>query len=266
MVRIQARAFAEPLMWRPGLTQIRVHELASELNVSTQQVMSLLADLGKKVRGPSTVVGASDAAKVRGRSRAPRSTDAVEPAAEPAGGARTPQTAAVISQSLFLPPVAPPAQPVVAPSTAAFANPFAVPASTAAPTIPPQAAPPSQTAPRAAVPVDARAVVNAATPSLSEPVVVQIDHDATWDLQGISKADRDAWCAAGMRPTEAELAGRCQSVGIAPSELSMKLSGRTSLQRLRDGEASTSVWARIREAEQQPGKAGTKLTGRFQLS
>jgi hypothetical protein len=273
MVRIQARAFAEPLMWRPGLTQIRVHELASELNVSTQQVMSLLADLGKKVRGPSTVVGASDAAKVRGRSRLPKSADPVEPASEspptgPAGGSRSPQTAAVISQSLFLPPVAPPAQPVVAPSTAAFANPFAVPASTATPiaaAIPAQATPP-QSAPRAAVPVNPRAVVNGVAPGLSEPVAVQVDHDATWDLQGISKADREAWCAAGMRPTEAELAGRCQSVGIAPSELSMKLSGRTSLQRLRDGEASTSVWARIREAEQQPGKAGTKLTGRFQLS
>ena len=283
MVRIQARAFAEPLMWRPGLTQIRVHELASELNVSTQQVMSLLADLDKKVRGPSTVVGASDAAKVRGRSRAPRSTDAVEPAAESVGGSPAPQTAALISQSLFLPPVAPPTQPVVAPSTAAFANPFAVPAATpvpaatavpaSAPTaapiataIPPRIAPEVQAASQAAVPVYPRAVVNGAAPSLPEPVAVQVDHDATWEQQGISKADREAWCAAGMRPTEAELAGRCHSVGIAPSELSMKLSGRTSLQRLRDGEATTSVWARIREAEQQPGKAGTKLTGRFQLS
>ncbi len=127
---IQARGFAEPSMWRPGLTQIRVHELASELNVSTQQVLSLLEDLGKKVRGPSTVIGVSDAAKVRARCRAPRTQAAVlEPLAEAVGSGRPsgPDAPGVLSQSLFLPPIAPVAAATIAPSNAAFANPFALP-------------------------------------------------------------------------------------------------------------------------------------------
>jgi hypothetical protein len=97
-------------------------------------------------------------------------------------------------------------------------------------------------------------------------VAEQFDHTAAWEQRGISEAGQQVWLESGLRPTEAELADRCQAVGITPSDLSMKLSGRTSLQRLRDGEATTSVWARIREAEQQPGRLGTKLTGRFQLS
>ncbi|MET3805796.1 hypothetical protein ABIB25_002800 [Nakamurella sp. UYEF19] len=99
------------------------------------------------------------------------------------------------------------------------------------------------------------------------PIVAEEpDHEAAWEQRGISAEDREVWVAAGLRLTEADLADRCLSADITPAELSMKLSGRTTLQRLRDGEASTSVWARIREAEQQPRRAGTKLTGRFQLS
>jgi hypothetical protein len=288
------------VIWRPGLTQIRVHELASELNVSTQQVLSLLEELGKKVRGPSTVIGASDAAKVRGRFRMTRSHPATDPATPLPADYRPAAAAPVLSQSLFLPPVAPAVQPVMAPSSAAFADPFAVPAGVATssnaqtgPTESARAAGPVNTAragkgvvsgkpdpsavtrmvatpaiPLQASPVDAvpgrpRGVGEPLAPAVSDAVV---DHDAEWQRRGMNQADREAWCAAGLRPLEAELAERCRSVGITPGELSMKLSGRTGLQRLRDGEATTSVWARIREVEQQPGKAGTKLTGRFQLS
>ena len=250
-------------MWRPGLTQIRVHELASELNVSTQQVLSLLEDLGKKVRGPSTVIGVSDAAKVRARCRAPRTQAAVlEPLAEAVGSGRPsgPDAPGVLSQSLFLPPIAPVAAATIAPSNAAFANPFALPTAGAA-------APVRTSEVSSPVPTQSRGVVNRVAPVPPEPVVAeQFDHSAAWEQRGISEADQQVWLGSGLRPTEAELADRCQAVGITPSDLSMKLSGRTSLQRLRDGEATTSVWARIREAEQQPGRLGTKLTGRFQLS
>ena len=246
-------------MWRPGLTQIRVHELASELNVSTQQVLSLLEEFGKKVRGPSTVIGVSDAAKVRGRFRVPRTPTAQPVSAPGSDAAAVPSGVPTeYSQSLFLPPVAPPAAPTVVSSTAAFANPFAVPAADAAPA---RATPVSP-----AVPAQLRGVVNRVSPVPPEPPAVQPDHDAVWERRGISKADQEVWLSCGLRPVEAELADRCRAVGIAPADLSMKLSGRTGLQRLRDGEATTSVWARIREAEQQPGRSGTKLTGRFQLS
>ncbi len=251
------------------MTQIRVHELASELNVSTQQVMSLLEDLGKKVRGPSTVIGASDAAKVRARSRASKVQAAGPTAvAEPAGAGRpvVADAPGVLSQSLFLPPVAPPTAPTVTRSTAAFANPFALPTAGAAAAPPTTTAAPSAASAVPPVPAQSHGVVNRVAPEPTELVVEQPDHAAGWERRGFSEAEQEVWRAGGLRPAEAELAGRCQAVGIAPSELSMKLSGRTSLQRLRDGEATTSVWARIREAEQQPGRAGTKLTGRFQLS
>jgi Translation initiation factor IF-2, N-terminal region len=278
-----------------GLTQIRVHELASELNVSTQQVLSLLEDLGKKVRGPSTVIGVSAAAKVRGRFRLPKSAPAASTHVAPvtqsvakstdhvaAAGTEPSSTIGVglnggvdaspstdqratMSQSLFLPPVAPTAAAAVTRTTGAFANPFAIPSGTPAP------AKPATVSPAARVPVapmPPRSVVNRVSPipatvPVAEP---QPDYDALWERRGISKADQESWLAGGLRPSEAELADRCQSVGIVPSDLSKKLSGRTAVQRLRDGEASTSVWARIREAEQQPRRAGTKLTGRFQLS
>ncbi len=270
-----------------GLTQIRVRELASELNVSTQEVLSFLEELGKKVRGPSTVIGVSAAAKIRGRFRLPRSTS-IQPAIS-ASISGTGQSAApttpdqqatsgvlpVVSRpavsvretqefgnSLFLPPVAPPIANVT-PATAAgaFANPFAVPT---APFVSPVT---SRQVRPAAVPAQSRGPATRVAPAPpkieTEP---EVNYDADWEARGISAADRESWQAAGLRPAEAGLVGLCNSAGIAASDLGTKLSGRTALQRLRDGEATTSVWARIREAEQQPRRTGTKLTGRFQLS
>ena len=269
------------------MTQIRVHELASELNVSTQQVLSILEDLGKKVRGPSTVIGVSAAAKVRGRFRAskpapvvslgesrselsherpldvlPSSTtsDDVSAPAVQRSSVATP-VAASAQSSLFLPPVAPAAAPTAPRTTGAFANPFAVPSATAKTTRPPARPVPS-------MPQQPRGPGNRVSSTPVAPVVAppEPDHDAEWERRGISKADQETWLANGLRPSESGMADRCASADIAPTDLGKKLSGRTALQRLRDGEASTSVWARIREAEQQPRRAGTKLTGRFQLS
>jgi hypothetical protein len=259
-----------------GLTQIRVHELASELNVSTQEVLSYLTELGKKVRGPSTVIGVSLAARIRGRFRASRptagqaraeaSSTAAPVRAEMRSDAGTEMAGAPVQQviphigsSLFLPPVAPAPAVVAKPSGAAFANPFAVP-TTAAPAS-------SRPAPRAAAHAAPRAVVNRVAP-VPPPVSQEPEpnYDELWNARGISDSDRDNWESAGLRPAEAALADRCDAAGIAPDDLGKKLSGRTALQRLRDGEATTSVWARLREAEQQPRRVGTKLTGRFQLS
>lgn len=279
------------------LTQIRVHELASELNISTQQVRTILEDLGQKVRGPSTVIGVSVAARVRGRLRPPKTQSVIgataleDPASLvsatvvsprradhhaaqgtfeslrcsiPVAGTVATSTVAMPlltavggQQSLFLPPVVPLAPMTVARSTGAFGNPFTVPA----PRQP-------RTAPLSA-PVPAPRALSNRVPSIPPPPLVvepEPDFDALWDSRGINKSEQAKWLAGGLRPSEAELADRCQAAGISADELTGKLSGRTALQRLRDGEASTSVWARIREAEQQPRRAGTKLTGRFQLS
>jgi hypothetical protein len=278
---------AEPLTWRPVLTQIRVHELASELNVSTQQVLDILADLGQKVRGPSTVIGVSAAAKVRGRCRLPKSSSPnITPAVVTGHGASSgapnaeaiariaapappapdlattpaPSMAAAMTVpatvSLFLPPVAPAVAFSGRGPDDAFANPFTVPA----PKFPRTSPAPGGQLPSSPRPVGNRVVT---VPLVIEP---EPSLDALWRARGINAADQARWLRGGLRPAEAEVADRCRSAGIAPEELSGKLSGRTALQRLRDGEATTSVWARIREAEQQPRRTGTRLTGRFQLS
>jgi len=264
------------------LTQIRVHELASELNVSTQEVLAILSEVGQKVRGPSTVIGVSAAAKIRARLRSeragqqaaavPRSTSSARTSIstttvvdEPPGAVRSASTVAAnnLAQSLFLPPVAPPTPAAAPPTVGAFANPFAVATATKSAPNRPIAAMPSE--PPATHPV--RGVVNRVAPVLAEPVVEpEPNYDEVWQARGINAADRESWERAGLHPAEAAMADRCNSAGIDPADLSQKLSGRTALQRLRDGEASTSVWARLREAEQQPRRVGTKLTGRFQLN
>lgn len=261
-----------------GLTQIRVHELASELSVSAQQVLSSLEELGQKVRGPSTVIGVSAAAKVRSRFRSTRSdvmfgagsTPDVSPAAVSAPAVSTPAAApatvaarpdAVGAQSLFLPPVAPPARGVFASSNAAFANPFALPEPGRA--VQPAPRPPAG----ASVPAAARPTHRVAAQPVETVTAVPAENfDEGWRRRGFDEAAQQTWCSNGVRTQDAELADRCLSAGIAPTDLPRKLSGRTVLQRLRDGESTTSVWARIQESEQQPRRAGTKLTGRFQLS
>lgn len=250
------------------MTQIRVHELASELDVSPQQILLSLEELGQKVRGPSTVLGVSAAARVRRLFRSVKSTtDTGEAEVEvpdegqvPVSAPKGQMTAADQAGSLFLPPVAPAVVASAPRTTGAFANPFSVPAAN------PIA---DRAAPRPPVPVSTpHAVANRVGPVPPVPLVIEPepDNNLLWERRGISRRVQELWMANGLRSGEAELADRCQSAGIAPEELTVKLSGRTTLQRLRDGEAVTSVWARIREAEQQPRRAGTKLTGRFQLS
>lgn len=156
---------------------------------------------------------------------------------------------------MFLPPVAPSA---AASSSDLFANPFAVPVS--APAFPPAPRPP-------ATPSAPRTATQQVLPPVQQIVAAPVeDFDAVWRRRGFDQAAQDTWCSSGIRPQDAALADQCRMIGIEPADLPRKVSGRTVLQRLRDGESTTSVWARIQEAEQQPRRAGTKLTGRFQLS
>lgn len=254
-----------------GLTHIRVHELASELSVGTHEVLSFVEELGKKVRGPSTVIGVSVAAKVRSRFRATRSPDigADRPAANAPRPVNTPPAAttsrppatsrptAADGQSLFLPPVAAPTAAGFSAGTNPFVDPFAVPDAGPAFRAPAQRAP--APAPRAELPRPLTAVL----PVVAAPVE---DFDGLWRHRGFDQEAQQLWCGSGIRPQDAALADQCRLIGIEPTDLPRKLSGRTVLQRLRDGESTTSVWARIQEAEQQPRRTGTKLTGRFQLS
>lgn len=85
-----------------------------------------------------------------------------------------------------------------------------------------------------------------------------------WEQRGISRSERQQWLDAGLRRGEFRIADQCRLADIAPDNLPLKVSGRTVLARLRDGETATSVWARIQDGESQP-RRGTRLSGRFQL-
>ena len=95
-----------------------------------------------------------------------------------------------------------------------------------------------------------------------DPFAVTPEPDP-WAAAGFDPADRAQWVAAGLTNSDVDLATRCVSAGVTPAALSMNLSGRTGLNRLRDGEGPTSVWARVQEAGELP-RRGTRLSGRFQ--
>jgi hypothetical protein len=160
---------------------------------------------------------------------------------------------------LFLPPVAPRAATAFSASPDPFVNPFAVPDAGPAFRAPAPRPPATSSAQR----TQAERLLPPAQPVVAAPVE---DFDALWRGRGFDQDEQEMWCSSGIRPRDAVLADQCRLIGIEPADLSRKLSGRTVLQRHRDGESTTSVWARIQEAEQQPRRAGTKLTGRFQLS
>ncbi len=262
------------------MSQIRVHELAGQLGVSPQDVLTSLRAEGRKVRGPSAVLAASVAAHVRrsfrrvnesgpgsrvDESRPERagggpSGSAVHvpsPRSDPAGAgdpAGLPSHSAAPDRNESVTVSA--ANPFLEPGAAATATVTLLP--TAAPVFEPLARPRPPTVPtQRSAPPRVAALPPAAAPD--EPA----DFDQAWRDRGMSALEQGVWIDAGLHPGESSLAARCLSADIAPADLKTRLSGRTVVQRLRDGESVTSVWARIQEAGQQQPRTGTRLTGRF---
>lgn len=93
------------------------------------------------------------------------------------------------------------------------------------------------------------------TPKAVGPSVREKD-DAAWAAFFFDGQDRQRWQNAGVRPGEARLAAGCQQNNISPTDLSLKLSGSTVLERLRYGESPQQVWARMQEAAQTPKSDG----------
>ena len=260
-----------------GVSQIRVHELAGQLGVSPQDVLSSLRAEGRKVRGPSAVLAASVAAHVR---RSFRRTNESGPGSRvdeshperigrvPSGiaghapfalsdgaddAAGLPFRAATPEKNEQL--------------TVSAANPFLEPgaAATAVTPLPPAApvfGPPARVR-TATVPAQRSAPPQVPVLSPAAPPDDPADLDQEWRDRGISELEQSVWVEAGLHPGESSLADRCLTADIAPADLKTRLSGRTTVQRLRDGESVTSVWARIQEAGQQQPRIGTRLTGRF---
>lgn len=267
------------------MTQYRVHELATRCGVTADVVIEFLALSGRKVRGPSAVVGESDAAKVRHhfesgprRARNSRSLPKVRPADQPGSqpgseprhehreqpsatpaAARAPRPATTVAAPDLLNPFGAPVLPAaIAPAPAP-----AIGAVGRGPVVPLPAGRPTRRpvpSPHRAVP--ARAVATKEF-DLSAPVAVD-EHFPDWDRREFTREERKLWIDAGLRPDEHGLADRCRTAGILPEHLKLKLSGRLGLARLRDGESPTSVWARIQDGEHEPRRP-TRLSGRFKL-
>ena len=303
------------------MSRIRVHELADQLQVDPQQIIGQLLDQGLKVRGPSTVLAESTAARVRRQfrdgSRFAVSPGAEEPdpgPAQPASGSdlrpadqrgpdhQAPQPARDPQRSgAFAGPGRTDPAPlfgfgsVSAPTTGGVpmfsasnpigsypigSDPKRPDPSAPVPTgpVPSESGPSRTSATAPAAPAAARPWIPA--PRLPEngktrPVTPrggadvgrdepEPDHDPEWRRRGLDSGDQEAWQRAGLRGTESGLADQCRAADIEAPDLGLRLSGRTVLQRLRDGESVTSIWARLQEARQQQPRTGTRLSGRFQ--
>ncbi len=256
------------------VSQIRVHELAAELDVDSDRVIAFLSEVvGLRVRGRSTVLGESVAGRVRGRFRPARKSGrrVTSGGSSGSGSARTrpagrrpapPVSVGPVTDGesfaavgpvavngepgalLFLAPGAavlpPPAQP-----EPADVQPGVRPTPATAERVPASVRGRTTSVARPAVPTP-----RAATESPAENDVEAFA--SAWERRGFSVSDRDDWVAAGLSGAESGLADQCVIAGLCPDELPKLLSGRTALQRLRGGESATSVWARLREEEQRP--------------
>lgn len=251
------------------VARVRVHELAQDLGISCDDILDFLDDVGVKVRSRSSVLAESVQGRIRGKFapdtliRAPRPSrrarrlsarrtpvrhhdqattmpTAPAPSTTPPAAASTPPAAAVPAavgpDVLFL---APGALPAPAPRTATRA---------------------SDPAHRSPLPTQRAPEPDPEAEAMAEAAAL-----AGWIRREFTEPEFLRWQEAGLAVDESALADQCRTAGIEPDQLSLTLSGRTALLRLRGGETATSVWARIAEGEQYRSR-GNRLGGRFALS
>ncbi len=266
-------------------SRIRIHELASELGTSPDEIVEFLREQGERVRDRSTVVGLSAARAVRrhfGRETAEPAWPAVDrpaPVDQRAFAVSPVQFSAPADVPITTPiPAVATDVPQFLPAYSPFAGapaPVAVKAAEKGPDVPSgRATPPSFFAAKSSRPTMNRSATRPGSrtvPANRGPVVApselpqtsDISTDERWRRAGIDSDLQAQWTGAGLRATDAALAEQCTLMGIGPDDLDLRLAGRTTLQRLRDGEPVPSVWARLEEYRQQPARVGSRLTGRF---
>ena len=247
------------------VSQIRIHELADQLEVDPQQIVSCLLEQGMEVRGPSAVLAESTAARVR-RALRGRSASSVPTPRHPPGLTVEPKSRtdfASVSQDAHSPVFA----FGDASNRSTDAPMFLTPTTPTPPTPPtslPAAARPLIPAPRSSGDVRAWSDTTGQSSAATTEAEPEPDNDRRWRQRGLDPDEQEAWRQAGLRATESGLADQCRAADIEPADLGTRLSGRTALQRLRDGESVMSIWARLQEARQQQPRSGTRLSGRFQ--
>lgn len=249
------------------MARLRVHEIANELGVSCDDILDFLDDVGVKVRDRSSVLAESVQGRVRGKF-APRSHTQVR---RPTRS----ETPAAVSSSdradradrdhpIGPPPLLP---PIDAGTGVLFLAPGSVPAVPATDAGRPE---PSIPRPRTPERPSEQPTRSPLIPSQRRPVsepdpIEEAAALAGWMRREFTEEEFLRWQSGGLAIDESALADQCRIAGIEPDQLSLVLSGRSALQRLRGGEGATSVWARIAEGEQYRSK-GNRLGGRFALS
>lgn len=250
------------------MARARVHELANELDVSCDDILDFLDDVGVKARDRSTVLAESVQGRIRGRFAPGRHTQARHHRTRPAQSADPRPDRVTPTHSSAPPPLLPAADPGAG---VLFLAPGSTPAVQPDPMI-------SSTTPEPSVPGPRTPDRPTGSPTRHTPVIPSQRRPpdepdpiqeaaalAGWIRRDFSEEEFLRWKSAGLAIDESALADQCRIAGIEPDQLALVLSGRSALQRLRGGEGATSVWARIAEGEQYRSR-GQRLGGRFALS
>lgn len=73
------------------------------------------------------------------------------------------------------------------------------------------------------------------------------DHVRAWARHWFTPEATLAWRAAGLRPSDAQVAIQCVTFGLRPTDLARRVDGQRAGGWLRSGESVTSVLARLRQ-------------------
>ena len=72
-----------------------------------------------------------------------------------------------------------------------------------------------------------------------------VQHLLNWLARGFGVEDVRWWCRAGLSVEDWLLADACAQARLLPEDLTIRISGRRVLSRLRAGEPAASVMARL---------------------
>lgn len=210
----------------PPRTRLRVHHIAKEIGVSSQEVLEVLEEIGEYVKSSQSLVEAPIIRRVHERfgvtyASPVRSAETVE--------APTSSSSPHNPRGLAAPPRRPkrdnhPLMGEISPRREREAYVDSSPATTTPPTT-------SWTNRR-----DDQQWGDLAGGDASSTFEFE-----EWKLRGFSDIERDVWIAAGLRAGQARWAQELRDGGLSPTDLDVDLYGWTVVVRLQHGEGAKAV-------------------------